>query len=396
MHAAGLEAGALGEPAEDEERAGARQRAAACVEEEVGAMTAVEVGASEREVAAQRLGGRPAERDEAFLAALADDAHHAGLEVDRAARQAERLGDAEAGAVEELHQGAVAHRARRRADRGVDEALGLCGREGARHRPRPAGTGDAGGGVVVARADERLMPEVCAHRGESAGDRRGRAAVRRASSRATPRSPPSSRRRRGRRATRRTLRDRGGTRPRSSASGGPRGAAGSSRRRDRGDRSSRRTRFGGVPRPPAARLRPRVRVVVDPAQAAGVDVAVDLGRRERGVAEELLDRPQVGATLEQVRRVGVAESVRVREEPAEDAGVEPPAADGDEQRVAGASYERRPARHGATARSRQAASSPSGTSRSFPPFPRTWTCSRSRSTSARSSPTASAERRPQE
>ena len=38
-------------------------------------------------------------------------------------------------------------------------------------------------------------------------------------------------------------------------------------------------------------LRPRVRAVVDAAQALRVDVAVDLRRREGGVAEELLDRP---------------------------------------------------------------------------------------------------------
>ena len=71
MHPAGLEAGAVREPAEDEERAGARERPAARVEEQVGAMAPIEMRPAERHVAAQRLGGGPAERDEALLASLA-------------------------------------------------------------------------------------------------------------------------------------------------------------------------------------------------------------------------------------------------------------------------------------------------------------------------------------
>lgn len=51
MHAPGLEAGALGETAQDEERAGTGKGATAGVEEEVGAMPPVEVRASERQVA---------------------------------------------------------------------------------------------------------------------------------------------------------------------------------------------------------------------------------------------------------------------------------------------------------------------------------------------------------
>ena len=42
--------------------------------------------------------------------------------------------------------------------------------------------------------------------------------------------------------------------------------------------------------------------VIDLPQALGVDMAVDLSGRERGVAEQLLDRPQVGAALEKMRR----------------------------------------------------------------------------------------------
>ena len=77
-----------------------------------------------------------------------------------------------------------------------------------------------------------------------------------------------------------------------------------------------------------------MRAVVDPAQALAVHVAVDLRRRERGMAEQLLDRAQVGSALEQVRCEGVAQPVRVRRDPAQRARVEPTAADGDEERSA--------------------------------------------------------------
>ena len=73
--------------------------------------------------------------------------------------------------------------------------------------------------------------------------------------------------------------------------------------------------------------------VVDAAEALRVDVAVDLRRRERAVAEELLDRAQVGAALEQVRRERVPQAVRVREHAAQRRGVEPAAARGEEERV---------------------------------------------------------------
>src|SRR4051812_7732386 len=44
----------------------------------------------------------------------------------------------------------------------------------------------------------------------------------------------------------------------------------------------------------AARSGPRMRAVVHLAQPPGVDVAVHLRRRERAVAEQLLDRAQIG------------------------------------------------------------------------------------------------------
>jgi Uncharacterized conserved protein (COG2071) len=84
-----------------------------------------------------------------------------------------------------------------------------------------------------------------------------------------------------------------------------------------------------------------VGVVIDLAETLGVDVAVDLRGRERGVAEELLDRAKVGAALEQVRGEGVAEPVGVGEQAAERGRVERPAACGDEEPVLRAANELR-------------------------------------------------------
>ena len=56
VHALRLEAGLRGQPAQDQERAGARERAALRVQEELGPVAAVEVRAAAREVAPQRLG----------------------------------------------------------------------------------------------------------------------------------------------------------------------------------------------------------------------------------------------------------------------------------------------------------------------------------------------------
>src|SRR5690348_16591868 len=81
--------------------------------------------------------------------------------------------------------------------------------------------------------------------------------------------------------------------------------------------------------------------VIDASQPAPVDVAVDLCRREGAVAEELLDDAEVGAALEQVRREGVAQAVRVGDEAAERARVEPTAAGRDEERVLGPGRELR-------------------------------------------------------
>ena len=91
-------------------------------------------------------------------------------------------------------------------------------------------------------------------------------------------------------------------------------------------------------------------MVIDLAQALRVDVAVHLRGRERGVAQELLDRPQVGAALEQVRRERVPQAMRMRDEPAQRRGVQAAAVRREEQRVVRAARELRVARRGDTAR----------------------------------------------
>src|SRR6185312_5121162 len=82
-----------------------------------------------------------------------------------------------------------------------------------------------------------------------------------------------------------------------------------------------------------------MRLVVDLAQAAGVDVAVHLGRRERAMAEQLLDRAEIGAALEQVRRERVTEAVRVRQQAPKRARVQPASSRGEKERILGTSGE---------------------------------------------------------
>ena len=81
MDAAWLEAGTLRELLQDEECARAGQRAPARVEEELRPVTAVEVRTAEGEVTAHRLGRGAAERDEALLSTLPDDADDALVEA---------------------------------------------------------------------------------------------------------------------------------------------------------------------------------------------------------------------------------------------------------------------------------------------------------------------------
>ena len=94
-----------GEPAQDEERACPRQGAAARVQEQLGAMPAVEVGAPAREVPAERCDRAAADRDDALLVALADArARACSRGRYRRLLSATASRHAEAGAVEELDE----------------------------------------------------------------------------------------------------------------------------------------------------------------------------------------------------------------------------------------------------------------------------------------------------
>src|SRR3954451_11977050 len=55
---------------------------------------------------------------------------------------------------------------------------------------------------------------------------------------------------------------------------------------------------------------PWVALRVGGPKPGGLYPSVDLGRGDRGVAEQLLDGPEVGAAVEQVGREGVAQGVR--------------------------------------------------------------------------------------
>ena len=80
VHARRVEPGLLGAALEDQEGARARERAALRVEEELGAVPAVEVRPAAREVAPKRLDGLASDRHDPFLVPLADAAHEALVE----------------------------------------------------------------------------------------------------------------------------------------------------------------------------------------------------------------------------------------------------------------------------------------------------------------------------
>src|SRR5690348_13002879 len=86
-------------------------------------------------------------------------------------------------------------------------------------------------------------------------------------------------------------------------------------------------------------LRARMRPVVHAPQVSWVDVAVDLRRRERAVAEQLLDRPEVGAAVEQVGGEGMPEAMGVGNDATERARVEAATARREEQGVVGSRRE---------------------------------------------------------
>src|SRR5471030_1409188 len=119
-----------------------------------------------------------ADRHDPLLAALPDHANKAVLEVDSGLLEPHGLGDAEAGAVEQLDERLVAECARLRARGRVDQPLRLAGGERPRQRPLAPRQRDAGGRVVVSRPEQLLVAEEAARRSRPTGDRRAREAVR--------------------------------------------------------------------------------------------------------------------------------------------------------------------------------------------------------------------------
>ena len=138
MHAARLETGSIGELSEDQERAGASQWAAPDVQEQLRAVAPVEMRAAEREVSTNGFRGRTPEGDEALFVALAEHADDSLFDGDATLLESDRLGHAQAGAVQELDERPVSERAGTGAGSRVDEALGLRGRESAWERARTA------------------------------------------------------------------------------------------------------------------------------------------------------------------------------------------------------------------------------------------------------------------
>ena len=173
------------------------RRAALRVEEELRPVPLVEVGAPVREVAPQRLDRVPAHRDDALLVALAGAADEPLLEIDAGAVEADGLAHAEAGAVEQLDQRAVAHRSAASSPRPPRSAAAASAGESVRGSLRaPARQLERRGGAVGPRAEQHEVPEERADRGHAARDRRGGEPAARSS--ASQRSRSSWRRLRGR------------------------------------------------------------------------------------------------------------------------------------------------------------------------------------------------------
>ena len=132
VHPLWLEPGLVCELPQDEKGAGACQRAAAGVQEELRTVPPVEVRAAESEIATDSLGRRASERDDPLLPALPDHADDAVVQRDAVLLEARGLGDTQTGAVEQLDERTVAQRAWRGPGRRVDQPLRLGWRERAR------------------------------------------------------------------------------------------------------------------------------------------------------------------------------------------------------------------------------------------------------------------------
>jgi hypothetical protein len=100
----GIEARFLSQLAQDQEGAGAGQGPAPGVQEQLRTVPGVEEGPAAGEVTEECLTGVPADRDDALLAALSDHSNESLVEVDARLVEADRLGHAEACAVEQLDE----------------------------------------------------------------------------------------------------------------------------------------------------------------------------------------------------------------------------------------------------------------------------------------------------
>ena len=128
-----------------------------------------ELGPRVAQVAAEPVRRLLAERHDALLAALAAaDVHELLLEVDVAEVEADRLGAAEPGGVDELDERAVPQRDRAVALERLERALDLGGRGSVGQAPRASRREAC---VGHALRPER-MPEEGAHGGQLAADRR--------------------------------------------------------------------------------------------------------------------------------------------------------------------------------------------------------------------------------
>ena len=173
VDALGVEAGLFGQLAEDQEGARPRQSAAAGVQEQLGPVAECRgTGGRGRGNGRSASAACAADRHDPFLAALADHSNEAVVEVDAGLVEPDRLGDAQARAVEQLDERLVAQRARLRAGGGLDQAFRLARRKRLRQRLGAPRQLDRRGGVVVARAEQLLVAVEAARGGGAARDRR--------------------------------------------------------------------------------------------------------------------------------------------------------------------------------------------------------------------------------
>src|SRR6266540_2736383 len=127
MHAPGLEPGFRGEPAQDEERARAREWPSLGIEKELRPVSAVQVRPAPGEVTLQSLDCLAAHRHEPFPVTLPDAPHKAQVEVHPGLVEADGLAYPQARSVEQLDERTVAEIARLSARRGLHKSLRLSG-----------------------------------------------------------------------------------------------------------------------------------------------------------------------------------------------------------------------------------------------------------------------------